>query len=271
MIARLFNPSTASAVFSTDELPEAVHELVLRDIMIPRAASRSMTPTIQKGDRLELGRTDALQAGDVIVYRQNRLFICHRIRRIEGPVLYLKGDACDGLAEKISSLDVVARVTALLRDGRRLAIPPYGHSLNQSAIHTMLDRSATWSLERGRALGLLMIEFVVALQLVDRVLSSVLGRVITVDVMEQAPLQSLTGFVNRYRFQLCRTDRFETYLSDVKTDLSRITLVIRAGPLHLGSCSFDPWHLKMRPLAKALRLEFPLQSFRFLPMTDEPL
>lgn len=271
MITRLFSPRTPAAVFSADELPEAVHGPVLQDVMIPRVASWSMTPTIQKGDRLELARAEALQTGDVIVYRQDRQFICHRILRIDGPHLYLRGDASNGPSERVSLPDVVGLVTAVLRDGRRLAVISRLRAVNRSALHPTLDRYVTWTLEQSRGLALRMIECVVALPLVGRVLSSVLGRVITVDMMEQARLHSLTGFVKRCHFPLCRTDRFEKYLSEVKTDLSRITLVIRAGPFRLGTCSFDPWHQKIRSLAKALRVESSLQSSRFPLMTRRPL
>lgn len=271
MITHLISPSTAAAVFSAGELPEAVHGTVLQEVMIPRVASWSMIPTFRKGDRLELGRAEALRAGDIIVYRQARLFVCHRIQRIEGPHLYLKGDASAGPPEQISALDVVGRVTALLRDGRRLTVAPRNHTLNQSARHPTWDRYATWSQERGRTLGLHLIELVVALPLVGLIHRHLLGRVVTIDMLEQAPLQSVTGYMKRRHFRLYRTDQFEKCLSETKTDLSEIMLVIRAGPFHLGSCSVDPWHLKIRPLAAALGLESPLQSIGSLLKTRGPL
>lgn len=271
MIAHLIRPSIATTVFSAGELPETIHGSVLQEIMIPRVASWSMSPTLQKGDRLELEQTDALQAGDVIVYRQARLLVCHRIQRIEGTQLYLKGDASDGPPEQINALDVVGRVTALLRDGRRLPIAPRHHTLNQSATHPTWNRYATRSQERGRALALQLIEFVVALPLLGLILRHLLGRVVTIEMLEQAPLQALTGYVKQHHFRLYRTDQFKKYLSGTKTDLSRIALVIRAGPLHLGSCSVDPWHLKIRPLAASLGLESPLQSIGSLLKTRGPL
>jgi hypothetical protein len=77
--------------------------------------------------------------------------------------------------------------------------------------------------------------------------------------------------VKRHHFRLCQTDRLEKYLSGGKADLNQITLVIRVGPLHLGSCSCNPWRLQIRPLAIALGLESSLQSFRPLLATTAPL
>jgi signal peptidase I len=270
MIAHLFSPSTAAAVFSTGELPEAVHGLALQEVLIPRVVSWSMTPTIRKGDRLELGRVDALQVGDVIVYRQDRLFICHRIHRSDGSHLYLRGDANDGPSEEISTLDVVGRVTALLRDGRRLAVPPYNQADDQSARHPTLNRYVRWGQEQGRSLGLQLIDSAVALPFVGSVLSNALSRLVIVDIMEHAPLHSLAGYVQRDSFRLCQTNQIKQFLSWFETDFSQITLAIRTGPLHLGICTLDPWCLQIRPLATALGLEARLQLIRTLLKTSSP-
>ncbi len=271
MIVRLFSPLTTDAVFSAAELPEAVHGTVLQDRMVPRVASWSMAPTLQKGDRLELGSADALQAGDIVVFRQDRLLICHRIEQIERQRVYTRGDANDGPPEQISARDVVGRVTAILRDGRRLAVPSRPHTLDHATRHSTLDRYALWSQERGRSLALQLIESVVALPLAGLGIRSALGNVATIDVMERTPLQSITSYVKRQSFRLCHTDRLQKYLSGLETDPRHITLVIRAGPLDLGTCTLTPWSLQIRPLAAAVGLEIPLQILRPLPETSEPL
>jgi len=271
MIARLSSPSAATAVFAADELPEAVHDSVLQGVVIPRVASWSMTPTIMKGDRLELERTDTFQVGDVVVYRHDQLFVCHRIQRIDGSHLYLRGDTSCGPVEQIRSCDVVGRVTTLLRDGGRLAVPPYERAINQPTGHSVTHRYAAASYEQGRSLILRLIAAVATLPLVGWVLRLVLGRIVSIDLLEQAPLQSITGYMNRRHFRLCQTDRFETHVSGPNTDLSRIILVIRAGPLHLGACSLQPWNLQIRPLATALGLESSFQPFRSFLTTIGPL
>src|SRR5689334_5492878 len=96
MIARLLNPSSHSTGFSADRLPDAVHGSVLQEIMAPIVNSESMTPALHKGDVLRLQHADDLQVGDVVVYRQDRLFVCHRIHRIEGHRMFLRGDTNTG-------------------------------------------------------------------------------------------------------------------------------------------------------------------------------
>jgi len=84
MIARLLSPLTTSTRFSANQLPEAAHGSALWKVITPLVSSESMTPTLQIGDELELEQADNLRVGDVVVYRQDRQFICHRIHRIEG-------------------------------------------------------------------------------------------------------------------------------------------------------------------------------------------
>ncbi len=90
-------------------------------------------------------------------------------------------------------------------------------------------------------------------------------------MLDQAPLQSLTGYVKRHHFKLCQTNQFEKYLSRFKTDSTQITLVIHAGPLHLGTYILDPWYLQIRPFAAALGLEVPPHSIRSLLKTSGSL
>ncbi|MDH4369143.1 MAG: S24/S26 family peptidase [Nitrospira sp.] len=123
MITRLLSPSTTSTRFSAERLPEAVHGLVLQEVMAPIIQSESMAPTIQAGDGLELEDATDLRIGDVVVYRLDRLFICHRIHGIDGRRLFLQGDAATGATKRstFSRSSVGSMVSSAMGSGSMFA------------------------------------------------------------------------------------------------------------------------------------------------------
>lgn len=254
MITNLVSPSTATAIFSANDLPEEVHEPILKGVVNLRVISWSMSPTLQKGDYLELGQPGALHTGDVIVFRQNHLFICHRIDRLDGQHLYMQGDASEGPPERINSSEVVGRVIAILRNGTRLAVPPRPDR-TQFGSRSRLERYAEWGQEQSRSLLRTLVRWVVALPFAGLGTRRLLGIIATVDVMEQAPLRSVTSYAKRHTFRLCHSADLQKYLFSLQIDHRRIRLVIRAGPLYLGTCDLSPWSLSIRPAAVPLGLE----------------
>ena len=246
MIARLLSPSSRSTRFSADRLPEAVHESVLQDIMTPIVNSESMTPTLQKGDVLRLQHTDNLQVGDIVVYRHDQLFVCHRIHRIQDHRLFLRGDANTDSFEEVNIRQAVGRVEALFRNGTYIAI----HNSLPKSLHAQKDstsgRIAPWSFPRGRARTLQFVNWVADRWFVRRALRHILKKLMTIDVLKRTSLRSLDGYVVRHHIRLDRPDYAKQSVPMLKDD--GVVLVVRVGPVYVGTCSLNPWGLHMRPL-----------------------
>lgn len=257
MITQLVSPSTATTVFSTDELPETVQGAVLQNITSPLVASESMAPTLQKGDRLELGQADNLQVGDVVVYRHDRLFICHRIHGIQGRRIFLRGDANAGPVDEVDIQSVVGRVEFLSRDGKRLAVPPSHHPPIQRR-RSACTRSLTRNLVPGRWLTRRFITWVVDLPGIKHMFRFGLRRLMTIEIMERASLHSLDGYRSQQHFRLNELAHHQHDLSSLHDD--DIVLVVRAGPILLGTCTPVPWDVHMLPFLESLVSEVLFES-----------
>jgi hypothetical protein len=79
----LLAPLTLDSRFSAQDLPDELGLTLLNDMVVPRVVSSSMTPMIQEGDRLELGPPTSLSVGVIVVFRNDTLFVCHRITAID--------------------------------------------------------------------------------------------------------------------------------------------------------------------------------------------
>ncbi len=255
MITRLLNPSTPSTSFSVERLPEAVHRLVLREVMAPIIHSESMAPTIQKGDELELEDATELQIGDVVVYRLEQLFICHRIHGIEDHRLFLRGDATTGPYEEVTVHQVVGRVDRVLRDGKRLDVRsprffPIG----------MRDESAwgaawTWSSQRVRDLIVRFMNWITGVPGIKGMFRFILRRLMTITIMERAALQSLDGYVTGAHVHL---DQLRHHL--LPPTSNDTLFVIRVGPTYFGICTPDPWRMRIRPFLRPMTTALVLEA-----------
>ncbi|MGC4098784.1 MAG: S26 family signal peptidase [Nitrospira sp.] len=258
MIARLLNPSSHSTRFSVDRLPAAVHESVLQNSMTPIVNSESMTPTLQKGDVLRLQHADNLQVGDVIVYRHDQLFVCHRIHRIDGHRMFLRGDRNTGPFEDVDIRQVVGRVEALFRNGTSIAIPNSLWKGSHLQKNSTRGRTLPWSFPLGRARALRFVNWVADRWFVRRVLRHMLKGLMTIDILERTSLRSLDGYVARHHIRLDQLDHAEQGAPMLKGD--GLVLVIRVGPVLVGTCSLNPWGLHMRPLLRNSTTEVLFES-----------
>ena len=261
MIKTLHSLTTATAVFPTHELPREVHQPLFMNQIAPRVISWSMNPTLQPGDRLELEPAHALKTGDVIVFRQQTLFVCHRIERVEHQRLYTRGDAGGGPAEAIHVSDVVGRVTALERDGRRLSIPvppayQHGPLKQRTGNHHVAGRDSVRSVARG------CVTWLLALPLVSRGMIRLAIRLITVDLLEESPVRAFSSYIKRNSLKLSSIAEFGTDLTSL--NVARAALVIRIGQIVLGRGTLSPWTLHVRPIASPLDIESSMQPLRAL-------
>lgn len=254
MIVRILNPSVPSARFSADRVPETVHGLALWKVMIPIVHSESMAPTLRRGDELELDHADNLRVGDVVLYRYDRLFVCHRIHRIQSSRLFLRGDANAGSFEEVDVGDVVGRVTGLVRRGRRFDIGPYTQAtVERAEKDSAWIRAATWSMQSGRSFILRSLNQAAGRSIFKSILRSFLRRLMTIDILKRAPLHSFHGYVTKQRIPLGRLDLLPQCLAALNPD--DIVLVVRAGPVYLGTCAFGPWRVHLRPFLRNLTTE----------------
>ncbi len=247
MIIRLLNPSTSSPNFSVEGLPEAVHWLILRNVMAPTIHSESMAPTIQKRDELELEDATELQIGDVVVYRLDRLFICHRIHGIEDYRIFLRGDAATGPYEEVDVRQVVGRVDYVFRDGKRLDVRRPRLSPMEMPDDSEWGAAWTRSSRRARALILRFMNWIVGVPGIKSMFRIILRRLMTITIMERAALQSLDGYLTRDQVHL---NQLKQYVSP--STGSDTLLVIRVGPAYFGIFTQDPWRMQIRPFLRPL-------------------
>ena len=88
----------------------------------------------------------------------------------------------------------------------------------------------------------------------------------TIEIMEQAPLHSVQGYIARQRIHL---DDLHRCLSALNNE--RIVLVIRAGPLYLGTGTPNPWRIDIRPMLQSITSEVLSESAGLFLQTQIPL
>lgn len=204
-----------------------------------RVASWSMFPTLQKGDVLEVEEACDIRPGDIVVFRRDNVLVCHRVTDYgrHGEIL-TAGDRTRGPGEAVPLCDVLAKVRALRRRGKRLVPNRPVQPTPTARLRLLLDRSLTaWNTAwrqcaeevwerlsrspRGRAL-----------------LSCLIRRGARVHVIRRSPLHSLGAFpvVRRETIRLDEVERMPLAL--VTPAAERVRLEVRLGPYLLGSC--DP-------------------------------
>jgi hypothetical protein len=255
MIRPLHSPATARHILATHELPDLVQEPVLRDLVFPRVVSSSMRPTLEAGDRLELESAQTLQIGDVIVFRHNALFICHRIVLVEQDRLRTRGDAAGSVPEETQRALVIGRVAAIMRNGVRRTLPAWSGTASRLTTH----QYAAESRERLRASTVSFMKRLVALPFLGTIARRLIIRAIAVDVMEEAPLHCVSGYIKQ---RTCKASEVPALLqgSSQRIMTPGTRLVFRAGPFVLGICRLSPRSLNVHQTAHTLGLEMFLSA-----------
>lgn len=92
-----------------------------------RAAGLSMEPSIRDGDAITVVPVplEEVRRGDVVLYRTGDRLLAHRVmgraRGVEGLVL-VRADAPGWEEERVPARDLLGRVEAVEREGRRVAL-----------------------------------------------------------------------------------------------------------------------------------------------------
>lgn len=262
MIARLINRADGRAVFAAHELPDVVQGAVLGEMVRPRVRSSSMAPALLKGDRLLLAPAGTVQAGDVLVFRRGVLLLCHRVHRVEGDVLVMKGDAVAGSEERIASSDVVGRVRAVIRGSIAISVSHRGPTSKTVSRRCFHKGSPTFLLERLRSFVGRLCAGVVTVSGVSAAATWLVLRLARADMYERARLSSFYADVWVQTVKLTDLGRLRETPMTRSKDLSRIRFGIRMGRLYLGTCTVAPWSLRLRPALSMLERAITLQVCR---------
>ncbi|MEW6248182.1 MAG: S24/S26 family peptidase [Nitrospirota bacterium] len=221
-----------------------------------RVASWSMFPTLQEGDVLEVEEAHDIRPGDIVVFRRNNVLVCHRVTGYGRPgEILTAGDRTREPGEAVPLCDVLAKVHAISRRGKRLVPGRPAEPTVAAQLRLVLDRSLTaWNTAwrhraeevwewlrcspRGRAL-----------------LSWLIRRGARVHVIRRTPLHSLGAFsvVRRETIRLDEVER--TPLVRVAPAAERVRLEVRLGPYALGACDPASGKIFVQPLVKDLGLE----------------
>jgi signal peptidase I len=254
MLTRLDHLGSTSGRFPVSELPHEAHQSVLQGLITLRVVSSSMEPALRIGDRVEIGPAGDLRVGDLILFRQDRLLICHRLLRIDDFCLHAKGDAMDGPPERILRSDVVGRVIAIVRGGSRLAVPPAPRGSSRLPIFRWRN-----AISRIQAKVRHLVSRAVAGLLQLPVLGGGLRRLIircaVVDLLDAAPLRSVRSHIKRTRVRLTHFDRLRLSRAAADSSVDPVGFIVRIGPLRLATGTLAPWTIHTRRIAEPLRLD----------------
>jgi hypothetical protein len=226
---------TLDGRFSAQDLPDALQLPLLNSMVVPRIASSSMTPTIQKGDRLELSPPTSLTVGAIVVFQNDTLLVCHRITAIDPQgTLSTKGDATQGACEVVQPDSVIGVVTGVIRGGTHV-------SLGQSPLMSSAASQPTSLKSRVRIVGVRSvtqsIRVLARCSLFRHMLATLLRWTATVDVLTPAPLQSLPSHFKVASFTL-RTFPHSAGLLAASNGQKPTCYVVRLGPWRLAQ--YDP-------------------------------
>lgn len=226
---------TLDGRFSAQDLPDALQLPLLNSMVVPRIVSSSMTPTIQKGDRLVLSPPTSLTVGAIVVFRNDTMLVCHRITAIDPQgTLSTRGDATQGACEVVQPGSVIGVVTGVMREGTHMSL---GHSPHMSSaaaqptslksrIWTVVVRSVTRS-----------IRVFARFSLFQHMLAILLRWTATVDVLTPAPLQSLSSHSKVASFTLRMFPHIAGLLA-ASNGQKPTRYVVRLGPWRLAQ--YDP-------------------------------
>jgi len=105
-----------------------------------KVAGASMIPSLWPGDLLTVRRCEPseLQAGSIIVFRQNQRLVVHRLMHWEDGCVVARGDAHFCFDRPAPASDVIGYVESIVRDGRMVSARS---SIWQSMTGAVLRRS----------------------------------------------------------------------------------------------------------------------------------
>ncbi len=214
-----------------------------------------MFPTLEKGDVLEVEAAGEIHPGDIVVFRRGNVLVCHRVTG-DGPpgTVLTAGERSQEPGDPVPRSDVLAKVCAIHRRGRRLVPNRPAKPTPAAWLRLLLDRSLTaWNTTwRGWAEA--------AWERVSRgprgraLLSGLIRRGARVHVFRQASCSSFSALSVVHRLTL-RLDDIESlsFVRDGPT-ADPVRLEIRLGPYRLGAYDSISGEVFLHPLVENLGL-----------------
>ena len=219
---------TVDGRFSLQDVPDELHWPLLSNMVVPRIMSSSMTPTIHAADRLTLSPPTPLTVGEIVVFRTENMFICHRITAIDAQrTLTTKGDAADGPGEAVPSASVIGVVRGVMRGGRYIAFGECPDRLVASTQSPSSRNRLTTAIVRS---VVRMTSACAMYTLIQNMASRLLSKTAMVDAFAPAPLRSLLSHVRVDSFRLQAFQDFDA----AKNGPQPTHYVLRLGPWRLA-------------------------------------
>ena len=153
---------SAPATCRSDVFVEVTAELLRRGCTVRfRAGGRSMHPAIRDGESITVVPTELseIKHGDIIAYRKRRSVLAHRVVRIkrsergDGDVsaLVMRGDTACSCDAPVAPGQVLGKVVAVERNGRRLSVSDWRAKVARAA-HNLFTTKFTKITKRFRDL-----------------------------------------------------------------------------------------------------------------------
>lgn len=226
---------TLDGRFSAQDLPDELQLPLLNGIVVPRIVSSSMTPTIQEGDKLELGPPTSFTPGAIVIFRSDSMLVCHRITSIDSQgTLSTRGDASQGACEVVQPDSVIGVVTGVMRGGTHVSLGQGPHMSSTVAQPTSLTSRVRTVAVRSVIKSVCVLA---RLSFFQPMLAILLRWTAMVDVLTPTPLQSLPSHSKVTSFTLRVFPRMAGLLA-ASIGQSPTCYVIRIGPWRLAQ--YDP-------------------------------
>lgn len=232
---QLLPPLTLDGRFAAQDLPDALQLPLLHSMAVPRIVSSSMAPTIQAGDKLELGPPASLTIGTIIVFRKDTLLVCHRITAIDPHgTLSTRGDATQSAGEVVQPGSVIGVVTGVIREGTHVSFgkdPRMSSAAAQpSSLPSRVRAVVFWSVARS-------IRVLARFSSFQAILAVLLRWTATIDILTPTPLRSLPSHSKVASFTL-RMFPHMVKLHTASIGQKPTRYVLRLGPWRLAQ--YDP-------------------------------
>lgn len=229
------------------DLPTVGHLSALKIV------SWSMFPTIHKGDVIEVGPAEQIAAGDVVVFYLAGMLICHRVVGISaGDDICTQGDQATGQDPPIRRQDILGKVTAVIRGGRRFPPTVAPEASVADVFRMRMDLFLSTLQARLHGAALASAAFLKRRAWVRQMATLVLNKYVRFDIGIRAPIR----LVQAYRFVHFQEILHGSCSSD------DLIVMVRLGRYPLGTLNSASGELCVRRIAAGLGLEECLHDVR---------